>query len=204
MERTNLMERVFEFQTRKLQSEMDTEELWVEGYAAKFSAPTVLFELEGQEYREQISPNAFDNCNMKDVIFNYNHTGKVIARTKNDTLQLSIDTTGLFIRAKLNGTEEGRKLYDEISKGYIDKMSFQFTIEEESFDRTGREWTILSLKRLFDVSAVDIPAYDNTSIEARKSAIATIEQKVANVKSEKRKRILGLLLNEGRINNGIE
>lgn len=170
MDRTKLNERRFEFQARALPAEGEgSEELWVEGYAARFDSPTILFEIDGNEYREQICRGAFDACRMDDVIFNYNHTGKVMARTRNHTLQLNVDDQGLFIRARLDGTEEGRRLYDEISKGYIDRMSFQFTIREESFDREARQWNVQKVKRLYDVSAVDIPAYDDTSIEARKA-----------------------------------
>lgn len=172
MDRTSLIERRFEFEARALyvEGEEGKEELWVEGYAARFNSPTVLFEMDGNEYKEQISSDAFVDAKMEDVIFNYNHSGKVMARTRNKTLQLNVDDTGLFIRARLDGTEEGRRLYDEISKGYIDRMSFRFTIGQEAYDYQNRTWTVLRVNRLYDVSAVDIPAYDDTSIEARKAA----------------------------------
>ena len=174
------IERRFDFQLRSEVIEGQEPEMWVEGYATRFNSPTVLFEMNGIEYKEQIARDAFSDCKMEDVIFNYNHGGKVIARTRNKTLQLSIDDTGLFIRARLDGTEEGRRLHDEISKGYIDRMSFRFTISEESYDRENHMWTVLRAKRLYDVSAVDIPAYDDTSIEARKAdaeAVAREHQK---------------------------
>jgi HK97 family phage prohead protease len=170
MDRTKLIERRFEFQTRAEPVEGQEPELWVEGYASRFNSPTVLFEMDGMEYKEQIARDAFADCKMEDVIFNYNHSGKVMARTRNKTLQLAVDNDGLFIRARLDGTEEGRRLYDEISKGYIDRMSFQFSIGQEAYDYENRMWTVLRVKRLYDVSAVDIPAYDDTSIEARKAA----------------------------------
>lgn len=167
--RSERVERRFAFETRAVERQ-EGEELWVEGYAVRFDSPTVLFELDGVEYREQVAAGAFDGARMDDVIFNYNHSGKVVARTRNNTLQLEVDGKGLKTRARLDGTEEGRRLYDEISKGYIDRMSFQFTIEEEEFDRAQRLWTVNKVKRLYDVSAVDIPAYDDTSIQARKAA----------------------------------
>lgn len=183
---TNLkMERRFDFQVRAEQIEGQGEELWVEGYATKFNSPTVLFEMDGQEYKEQIASDAFTECKMEDVIFNYNHGGKVMARTRNKTLQLIVDRIGLFIRARLDGTEEGRKLYDEISKGYIDRMSFRFTIGQEAYDYENRMWTVLRVKRLYDVSAVDIPAYDDTSIEARKAdAEAVARENQQSLESE--------------------
>lgn len=192
--RKDIIYRSFEVQTREVNTEEGLKELWVEGYAVRFNSPTVLFEHEGIEYKEQIDSKAFDGCNMSDVIFNYNHSGKVMARTRNKTLQLEVRKDGLFIRARLDGTEEGRKMYDEIEKGYIDRMSFQFTIREESYDQNDHMWTVYKLKRLYDVSAVDIPAYDDTSIEARRNSAVleaeAQEQRQRQAAAELRKRKL--------------
>ena len=168
MDKTKLIERRFEFQARAVGDE-GSQELWVEGYAAKFNSETVLFEYDGIEYKEQIARDAFSECKMDDVIFNYNHSGRVMARTRNKTLQLNIDDTGLFIRARLDGTEEGRSLYSDIQNGYIDRMSFRFSIGQEAYDYQNHQWTVLRVKRLYDVSAVDIPAYEDTAIEARRA-----------------------------------
>lgn len=124
--------------------------LWVEGRAATFDSPTVLFEWDGVEYREQIAPGAFDGCAMEDVIFNYNHGGHVLARTRNSTLALEVREDGLYMRARLDGTEEGTRIYDEIKGGYIDRMSFAFTIREDAFDKDTRTWTVNKIKRLYD------------------------------------------------------
>lgn len=168
MDRSKLSERRFEVQCRAAEN---SGELWVEGYAAKFESDTVLFEIDGNEYHERIDRGSFATTRMEDVIFNYNHGGKVMARTRNKTLLLDVDETGLHVRARLDGTEEGRRMYDEIAGGYVDRMSFSFTIGEEAYDKDTRTWTIRRVKRLYDVSAVDIPAYDDTSIEARKTAL---------------------------------
>ena len=112
---------------------------------------------------------------MEDVIFNYNHGGKVMARTRNHTLKLEIDEKGLKMRARLDGTEEGRRLYEEIKGGYIDRMSFAFVVKEESYDKDNHMWKVRAIKRLYDVSAVDFPAYDDTSIEARRNSILEAE-----------------------------
>lgn len=173
-DRMTRMERLFQVNTRAVDvpgQEAEEQELYVEGYAVRFDSPTVLFEYGGTEYKEQIDRHAFDGALMEDVIFNYNHGGKVLARTRNDTLWLTVDDTGVFVRARLDGTEEGRKLYEEIAGGYIDRMSFAFTIQEESYDSAEHLWTIQKVKRLYDVSAVDIPAYDDTSIAARRAAV---------------------------------
>lgn len=169
-DRKNIAERRFDFQIRAAEQPDGEQELWVEGYATRFESPTVLREYsDGFKVVEQVMRGAFDSSNMTDVIFNYNHSGKVMARTRNKTLQLAVDNDGLFIRARLDGTEEGRRLYDEISKGYIDRMSFRFTIDEEKeiYTKDSLEYQIVKIKKLYDVSAVDIPAYDDTSIEAR-------------------------------------
>lgn len=167
MVRPESQTRQFDFQARSAE---EGQELWVEGYAVVFNRETVLFEMDGNEYKEEISPDAFADTRMDDVIFNYNHQGKVMARTRNHTLTLSVDDKGLFIRARLDGTQEGRELYEEIQGGYVDRMSFQFTVAVESYDREARKWTIRRVKRLYDVSAVSIPAYDDTSISARRDA----------------------------------
>ena len=173
-DRMTRMERLFQVNTRAVDvpgQEAEEQELYVEGYAVRFDSPTVLFEYGGTEYKEQIDRHAFDGALMEDVIFNYNHGGKVLARTRNDTLWLTVDDTGVFVRARLDGTEEGRKLYEEIAGGYIDRMSFAFTVREEGYDEEDHLWTNQTVTRLYDVSAVDIPAYDDTSIAARRAAV---------------------------------
>jgi uncharacterized protein len=174
----------------------DEQGLFVEGYAVTFNQPTVLFSMGGVEYSEQIDARAFDEANMSDVIFNYNHSGKVMARTRNNTLELRVDNNGLYIRARLDGTEEGRKMYEEIRGGYVDRMSFQFTIAEESFDKDKRLFTVRKIKKLYDVSAVDIPAYDTTSISARSflEAEAERERKVLESADLRKKLYLKTLI----------
>jgi HK97 family phage prohead protease len=158
--------RSFDIEYRKV-DDKEKKEMIVEGYALRFNSPTVIFEMDGIEYKEVIDPSALDGAIMDDVIFNYDHMGKVMARTRNNTLKLNRDSQGLYIEARLEGTSAGRELYEEIDGGYVDKMSFQFRIEEESYNKDTRTWTIKKIKKLYDVSAVSIPAYDTTSISAR-------------------------------------
>lgn len=185
---------LFEVKVRQAGTEGEApEQMIVEGYAVRFNSPTVLFENNGIEYKEQIDSRAFEGAKMDDVIFNYNHGGKVIARTRNKTLELEVREDGLYMRADLSGTEEGRRLYEEIKGGYIDRMSFQFTIKEESYDKENHMWTVRKVKRLYDVAAVDIPAYDDTSIEARKNFILEAdaqEERERKAAAELRKRKL--------------
>lgn len=151
-------------------------EMTVEGYAAIFESPAVLYSYDGVDYREVIDRKAFSGAQIVDVVMNYNHQGKPVARTKNGTLQLRVDSTGLQIRADLSGTEEGRRLYEEIRGGYIDKMSFAFTVSEDSYDRDTHTRRILGIQRLYDVAAVDLPAYDATNISARSYFSAEAEK----------------------------
>lgn len=179
------------FELRAEQKEAENTELYIEGVAATFNSPTVLFEYDGVEYKEQIDRLAFDDADMSDVIFNYNHSGKVMARTRNKTLELWIENDGLHIRARLDGTAEGRALYEEVQGGYIDRMSFAFTIKESSYNAEEHLRTVRKVKKVYDVSAVDIPAYDTTSLSARSSFEAELEKEhKAAVAAELRKRIL--------------
>jgi len=197
-----MMERRFDFVARALpvDGEESKQELWVEGYAARFNSPTVLFEMDGVEYKEQVASDAFAQAKMDDVIFNYNHSGRVMARTRNKTLQLAVDENGLFIRARLDGTEEGRSLYQDIQNGYIDRMSYRYTVAAEAYDSENRTWTLLRVKRLYDVSAVDIPAYEDTSIEARKAdaeAVARESQRKVETELARQRLALKLKILEG-------
>ena len=164
----------------------------VEGYATTFNQPYELFRdaWAGNVYifREQVDPSAFDNTDMGDVIMQYNHEGRVFARTKNGTLKLDADQHGLHIRADLGGTDIGRQLYEEIDGGYTDKMSFGFRVgkdkreqTEERNEETGTTTvtilrTILEISKLYDVSAVSVPANDATSISARSFCDGVIEE----------------------------
>lgn len=139
----------------------------VEGYAAVFDSETVMYEYDGIQYKEVVDRDAFNGTLMQDVVMNYNHGGKPVARTKNGTLQLTIDDVGLHVSADLGGTQEARNLYEEIKAGYIDKMSFAFTVNADEYNRETHTRRITGIKRLYDVAAVDIPAYDTTSIQAR-------------------------------------
>lgn len=174
------------------QAETESNGLFVEGYALTFDQPTVLYEMDGIQYKEMIDQRALLNSDMTDVIFNYNHSGKVMARTRNKTLELKMDERGLFVRAKLDGTEEGRKLYEEIRGGYIDRMSFSFTVNKERYDKENRMRVIEGIRKVYDVSAVDIPAYDTTSISARSffEAVAEEERKALDSATARKKLML--------------
>lgn len=179
----------------------DNGEMIVEGYATTFNQPYLLYDWRDYKVMEQIHPDAFKDCDMTDVIMQYDHEGRVFARNKNGTLTLSVDTTGLKVTADLSGTDLGRQLYQEIKGGYTDKMSFGFTVAEDQRVSTVDHEnnvetvtrTITKIKKLYDVSAVSIPANDGTSISARRTADGVIEQIKAE-RLERAKNKLKLLL----------
>lgn len=166
----------------------------VEGRAIVYDQPTVLYEVDGRKYYEVIQRGALDGADLKDVPFKYNHSDNVMimARTRNKTLELIPDEQGLRIRAKLANTTTGRDLYELIKRGDIDKMSFAFTVAEQSYDRDSRTRKITRFKRIWDVSAVDTPAYDQTYISARSffEAQAEAERQAAEAAEERRKRLI--------------
>ena len=162
--------RVFSsFELKELRSENGETQDYVHGVPVVFNTPTCLWEYEGVKFYEQIDRHAFDNCDMSDVIFNYNHGGRVAARIRNNTLKLSLNDVCMEMEAYLGGTEYGRNLLEDIRGGYIDKMSFAFVVDVDGdeYDAATHTRTIKRIKKLYDVSAVDIPAYDTTSISAR-------------------------------------
>lgn len=145
----------------------------VTGYASTFDQPYMLYDGDGWQYWEVVDRSAFDSTDMSDVIMQYDHEGRVFARTRNNTLEVYPDDEGLFIQADLGGTELGRGLYEEIRGGYTDRMSFGFTVNGDFEEKRKTEegvtiYTrhITSVGKLYDVSAVSIPANDGTSIES--------------------------------------
>lgn len=163
---------------------LEDNDMTVEGYATTFNKPYLLYEEPGFKVYEQIDARAFNECDMRDVIMQYDHKDRVYARTRNNTLMLTVDERGLLIRAYLGGTDIGKQLYQEIKGGYTDKMSFGFIVAESKREsvmnsETGEvvvTRTITKIKKLFDVSAVSIPANDMTSISARDYFNGVIEE----------------------------
>lgn len=176
----------------------DDEKMIVEGYATTFNEPYHLYDTYNNmgaecEVKEQVDRHAFDRTDFGDCIMQYDHEGIVFARLSNKTLELDVDDKGLKVRAFLGGTANGRNLYEEIKGGYINKMSFGFTVAENGskIEPDGNDYlrTIYDIKKLYDVSAVSIPANDYTSISARKQCdgvIAELETERAKAEEEAR------------------
>ena len=171
----------------------------VEGYATTFNQPYQLWRDKEMTVNEQVDRNAFAETDMTDVIMQYDHEGRVFARIANGTLELESDEHGLRIRANLGGTEIGRQLFEEIEGGYTNKMSFGFTVTGEE-RKTTRDAdghitvlrTITKIGKLFDVSAVSLPANDATEISARNVGDGLIAEVLKEVQAEKeRQRRIG-------------
>lgn len=182
--------------------EPEEERMVVTGYASTFDDPYLLWKDADVEVYEQVDRHAFDETNMDDVIMQYDHQGRVFARVRNNTLTVTPDDKGLFISADLSGTDIGRGLYQEIAGGYTDRMSFGFTVDEDEQviqedSTTGKTHvlrTIRKVGKLYDVSAVSLPANPGTSISARFLDGAIEEARAERLKAqelrEKREQIM--------------
>ena len=143
----------------------------IHGYAVVFDSRTVLYKdpETGLEYGEVIDRNALDGADMSDVVLRFDHQGHALARTRGGSLRLSVDAHGLRVDADMTLSDEARSFYQEVKNGLIDKMSFAFTVapEGDSWDSTTRTRTVKHIARLFDVSLVTWPAYEQTQVSAR-------------------------------------
>ena len=164
---------------------VDEEGYKVRGYATTFDDPYVLYEDKDMVIREIIDHDALKDADMSDVIMQYDHEGRVYARTSNNTLTVTPDAHGLGMEADLGGTDLGRGLFQEIQGGYTTKMSWGFTVNRDRDEWTsetapdGRALetrTIKSVRKVYDVSAVSLPANDATEISARNLADGVIER----------------------------
>lgn len=180
----------------------------VEGYASTFDEQYYLYSFNDElgEHRvyEQVDRSAFNETDMSDVIFQYDHEGRVFARLSNGTMKLEADDHGLKVWADLGGTQIGRELFEEIKGGYTNKMSFGFTVSDDNIDTDGNDFvrTIRKVGKLFDVSAVSLPANNFTEISARKQCEGVIAELEAErllalremkLKEEKRENLLARL-----------
>jgi HK97 family phage prohead protease len=146
----------------------DTEDgkMQIRGYAAVFNSP------ETYSYTETIDSRAFDDADMSDVVLRYNHNDSfmVLARTRNKSLNLSVDEKGLFMDAKLqDDVSSHRDIFNAIKSGLIDKQSFAFTIDEDNYDYDTDTRTITKIGKVYDVSVVDQPFYNATDVSIARS-----------------------------------
>ena len=168
--------------------EEDEQKMVLEGYAIVFDQETLIGDKE-KGFIESIDRNALKNANMKDVPMKYNHDDSflIIARTRNNSLRLTVDDIGLKVRAELIDTDSNKDIYKMVKAGLLDKMSFAFTVSSQKIDRSGDipKRTITGIDRLYDVSIVDLPAYDQTSIVVGRSlALVDTELKTMDMEDQ--------------------
>ena len=166
---------------------------YVEGYATTFDEPYLLYEIDGIKYYEKIDRNALEGADISDVIMQYDHQGKVLARLSNGTLGIEPTEKGLFIFADLSKSAAAKELYEEIRNGLITKMSWAFTVAEDKYNRETRTRTITKIKKVYDVSAVSLPANSDTEISARSWLDGVIEAERREA-LERKKRKLKLII----------
>lgn len=166
-------------------------DFYVEGFATTFDKPYELYEWDGIKYYEAIDRHALDEADLSDVIFQYDHGGKVLARQTNKTLGIEPTEKGLFIFADLSKSIAAKEMYEEINNGLVTKMSWAFVVQEDKYDRDTRTRTITKIKKVYDVSAVSIPANGDTDISARSYFDGVIKVEKQEL-LERRKKILKL------------
>lgn len=165
--------RSFDFEVKE-----DNGDLIVEGVPVVFESPTVIYSFDGVDFFEVVDRHAFDKCNMSDVVFVENHEGTPGARTKNGSLEIKVDDVNVKSKANLRTSSKGPAMYNDIKSGIYDKMSFSFTVLKDSYDKLTRTRRILEIDRLYDVSVVTFPAYEQTSINARSFFEAEAEKEM--------------------------
>lgn len=152
---------------------------YVEGYAAKYEKYE-LFRFDDRIVYEEFVPGCFRDCDMSDIIFQYDHHGKVFARLSNNTLTVEPDEIGLFICADLSKTSSARSMFEDIECGNVTKMSWGFMPDYKTLETVeqGKEITIRHhrIEKIYDVSAVSIPANNDTEIQARNFANGAIDK----------------------------
>jgi HK97 family phage prohead protease len=161
---------------------------YVEGYAAKYER-YVLFDFGEQIVYEEFMPDCFRDCDMSDIIFQFDHSGRVYARKSNNTLTVEPDFVGLFICADLSKTSAARSMYEDIQAGNVTKMSWGFMPDYDTLEviEQGNEITLRHhhIKKIYDVSAVSLPANDNTEIQARSFANGVIDKALKEIQKRK-------------------
>ena len=173
----------------------EEKEYRVSGYASTFD-PYLMYSFDGVDYYERIDPHAFDNADLSDVIMQYDHSGRVFARTGKG-LELSIDDHGLKVDADLSLSSRAKDLYEDIKAGLINKMSFAFTVAEDGYDRDTHTRIVYKVKKVYDVSAVSIPANEGTDISARSYFDGVIKSEQAE-RLERARKLLQLKIKTRR------
>lgn len=181
-----------EMKPLEIRASQEEQTFIVEGYAMKYEAYE-LYETDGGKVYEQFLRTAFDESDLSDVIFLYDHMGKVLARGSNGTLDIKFDDVGMLIKADLSMSKASREMYEEIQAGLVTKMSWGFRPVEYEYDEETRTIIHKKIGKIYDVSAVGIPANNETMIYARKFCNGVIEEFETERSQEQQKRKIALL-----------
>lgn len=173
----------FSLEKREEVNTPDEDFYHIEGKAIAIGEKTLLYDFDGVKYYEIIEPDAFKNTDISDIVLNVDHGNGdyAVARTRNSTLKLDLDSSGGYIHALLSKKNPRCvQFYTDVDEGLLDKMSWAFTIDDEEFDEETNTFHVKSIKKIYDVSAVEFPAYENTTISAQRSQMLVgIEEKRA-------------------------
>jgi len=164
-------------------------DFYVEGYATTFDKPYLLWDDGTWKYYEMVDRNAFAGTDMSDVIMQYDHAGKVLARQTNNTLTLEVEPSGLLIAADLSKSNAAKDMFEEIKNGLVTRMSWAFIVDKSQWtdDEATKTTTrkILHVRKIYDVSAVSIPANPDTSIDARSLEQGSFAQELKDYQTRK-------------------
>lgn len=156
----------------------------ISGYFVVFNSETELY----QGVYEEVAPEAFDSVDFSDVKALVDHdTAKVLGRTKASTLSLSVDDKGLYGEITVNESDqEAMNLYSRVVRGDVDQCSFGFEIlnEEMIQNSDGTVKFIIKSLKLYEVSVVTFPAYQDTAVEARSKQIKEAHERTLQARKQ--------------------
>lgn len=175
--------------------EAESDKMIVEGYPIVFNKETYI-DCGFDGFYEKIDALSFENADMSDVCLKYNHNDDffILARTRNESLKLTVDEHGVFMHAELIDTTQNRDVYKMVQSGLLKEGSFAFTVSDYKEDIVEGEThrTITGIDKLFDVAICPNGAYgDLTEIYARSYNLLESKKK-AKVETEKRVHLLKL------------
>lgn len=150
----------------------------LDGRAIVFDTPTPLYQdYDGTQYYEQIHHDALVGVDVSNVVLKYNHSEHVppLSSTKAGTLDLIVNDQGVGITARMANTTQASDIHELVRTGHLDKMSFAFTVANDAYDSKTKTRTIFKFDKIYDVSIVDFPAYEQTSVYARSYILAQQE-----------------------------
>lgn len=175
---------------------------YVEGYAALYEPYVLYYDADNQPVYERFDPGCFAGCDMSDIVMQYDHQGRVLARTGNGSLFVEVDGKGLFCAADLSRTDAARSCYEDIRAGMVNKMSWRFRLGDYYYDYDSRTIVHRTVSKVYDVAPVSIPANDNTEINARAwvdGEIAQAARREAELDERRRKLRLKIKLTQEAI-----